>query len=93
MNNHHLTLAIAGLVCALTGFAIGRAHPSHNYRPFPSGAYVYDTHTGKACYPFRDAQDRANAANGLDPNDPWNKIDRALKTKTAAEMTPACGSE
>jgi hypothetical protein len=90
MKTDHLTLAIAGFIIGLTGFAIGRAYPSHNYRPFASGAYVYDTHTGQACYPFRAAQDRANAANGVDPP---NIIDRGLRNKTAAEMTPACGSE
>ena len=101
MKNNAVMLAMLGIVLVLMGFAVGRAYPAHNYRPFPSGAYVYDTHTGKACYPFREAQDRANTANALDPNDPWaarasqlsNPIDRALKTKTAADMTPACGSE
>jgi len=100
-SNHVPALAIGGLVLALAGFAVGRAYPTHDYRPFSTGGYMYDGRTGKACNPFREAQDRANVANALDPNDPWaavdsqlsNPIDRALKTKTAADTTPACGSE
>jgi hypothetical protein len=87
MKNNALMLSMGGIVLALMGFAAGRAHPAHNYRPFPSGAYVYDTHTGKACYPFREAQNQADAVNAA------NGKERPELSKNAADMTPGCGSE
>ena len=84
----------------MAGFMVGRSHPAQNYQRI--GSYLYDTHTGKACAPFREAQQQANAANQtqLDPNDPWAKpladAQRRIAAehkKSAADMIPACGSE
>lgn len=93
MNNYGL-LAIGGLVLALAGFAIGRAYPAHSYQQI--GSYLYDTRTGKACSPFRESQQQADAANALDSSDPWASVDarvRATQHKNTADMIPACGSE
>jgi hypothetical protein len=48
----YILLALGGFVL---GFAIGREHPAHRYQPFPTGGYVFDSATGKACSPFRQS--------------------------------------
>jgi hypothetical protein len=58
---------IGGIVLALAGFAIGRTYPAHDYHQIGTSSYLFDTHTGKACAPFRDSQvaaERAIAAKG-----------------------------
>jgi hypothetical protein len=62
-----LVPVIGGIVVALAGFAAGRAYPSHIYQQIGTSSYLFDTHTGKACAPFRDSQvaaEKANTAKG-----------------------------
>ena len=61
------TFVIGGIVVAMAGFAIGRAYPAHDYHQIGTSSYLFDTHTGKACAPFRDSQiaaEKAIAAKG-----------------------------
>jgi hypothetical protein len=60
-------LAIGGIVLTLAGFAVGRAFPAHRYQEIGASSYLFETHTGKACAPFRNsavAPEKANAAKG-----------------------------
>jgi hypothetical protein len=89
-------MAALGLILGLLGFALGRVYPAHHYQPFSSGPYLYDIRTGKACSPFRDAKQRADAENARNSDDPWvakaNEL-RASGQKSASDMIPACGTE
>jgi hypothetical protein len=65
--NHSPVFVIGGIVLAMAGFAIGRAYPAHDYHQIGTSSYLFDTHTGKACAPFRDSQvaaEKAIAAKG-----------------------------
>jgi hypothetical protein len=90
---------IGGIVLALAGFVVGRAHPAHNYQLIGTSSYLYDTHTGKLCAPFRDSElaELAAAKGTAQLGSPladavqesWDK----LHPKTALELIPSCGSE
>src|SRR5258708_7239639 len=92
------SLALATLVAGMVaGFAIGRAHPAHDYHQIGTSSYLYDTHTGKLCTPYRTSEVAAHNAN-FPPGSPWTEAFAKLekenpKEKTAADMIPACGSE
>lgn len=84
-----------GFVLAAVAFGMGRANPLHTFQQFSSGSYLYDTHTGKVCAPFRKAQQLADAANATN-GDAWAQKAEQLKNtlpKRTEDMIPACGSE
>lgn len=67
------SLAIAGIALAMAGFVIGRAYPAHDYHQIGTSSYLYDTHTGKLCAPFRaseDAYKKAALPPGVQPGSP-----------------------
>lgn len=89
------SLAIAGIALAMAGFVIGRAYPAHDYHQIGTSSYLYDTHTGKLCAPFRaseDAYKKAALPPGVQPgsplasalgattqNDPWGGARQATR--------------
>ena len=86
-------LAIGGIVLVLAGFALGRAYPAHDYHQIGTSSYLFDTHTGKLCAPFRESEEAyRKTAAGSD-------IASALGAKTdqtpraATDMIPSCGSD
>jgi hypothetical protein len=95
--NNYSLLALGGIVLALAGFVFGRAYPAHSYQQIGTSSYLFDTHTGKLCAPFRASEEAAHAAN-FPPGNVWTEAlakaeKENPKDKASADMIPACGSE
>jgi hypothetical protein len=96
IKNNYTLLALGGIVLALAGFLLGRAYPAHDYHQIGTSSYLYDTHTGKLCAPFRESElalaaaKKSAAQPGSDMFDAvqasWDK-----QHQTAEGMIPACG--
>ena len=71
---HWPLLAIGGIVIDLAGFAVGRAYPAHEYHQIGTTSYLYDTHSGKLCAPFRDSEVAYKKAAADDPTKRWNEV-------------------
>jgi hypothetical protein len=90
--SHYGLLIVGGIAVAMMAFAAGRAYPIHSYRQLSGSSYLYDGRTGKACAPFRSAEQQAKAINAGNGKDEYAGVNSALPKRTV-DMIPACGSE
>jgi len=89
-----LILSAAGLFIGFTfGYFFDLAKCDHDYHPFGTTPYLYDTHTGRVCAPLRESEDAYKKATvNPTPGSPLGDVfDQAAKLPHgAADMIPAC---